>query len=163
MGQQLQYALDWDTAKIQYEVLGDSLAKVAISLQIPLQSVEHVAQDEGWERMKPSSNQYKLYLAGMLQEQQAKLSIAMLYRELEMFPHVAELETLLVQKISQTTKNLDPYDQKTPSNLRSLSAALNSITERQILLKQQLADLFSTDSAPQVAINMNVGAENGVA
>jgi hypothetical protein len=155
----IAHSIDWDTAKIQYEILGDSLSKIALTQGISLEGLERVSCDEQWERVKDSSSAYNTYLAGVVNQHRAKISLAMLYRELEMFPHVAELETLLLDKIKQTTALLVPSDSKTPSSLRSLSSALNSITERQLLLKQQLSDLFGQEQAPEVNINLDIGID----
>ena len=150
--------LDFDTAKIQFELLGDSFTKISAVQNIAVDSLERVATAEGWQRVRPSAKAYQSYLAGVLNSHRAKISLAMLYRELEMFPHVAELETLLIGKLLQTAHSIDPRDSKAPSNLKSLTSALNSITERQEVMKKQMADLFAVSSPQgvQTAISMDL-------
>jgi hypothetical protein len=150
--------LDFDTAKIQYELLGDSFAKISATQNIAVDSLERVAAAENWTRLRPSAKAYQTYLAGILNSHRAKISLAMLYRELEMFPHVAELETLLIGKLLQTAHNIDPFNDKAPQQLKSLTSALNSITERQEVIKKQLADLFTASSPQgvQTSIEMDI-------
>ena len=141
--------LDFDTAKIQFELLGDSFPKISAGLNIAVEALERVSSAEGWEKIKPTTAAYNLYLAGMLNSHRAKISLALLYRELEMFPQVAQLETILLHKLNQAAGNVDPYDPKAPQQLRHLTGSLNSITDRQVVIKKQLAEIFSAPEAPQ--------------
>lgn len=141
--------LDFDTAKIQYELLGDSFPKISAVLNIAVDSLERVALAEDWTRLKPTAAAYNTYLAKILNSHRAKISLTMLYRELEMFPHVAELENLLLNKLYNTANNINPFDHRAPQALRALTQAMNSITGRQDLMKQHLSNLFSEDAPPQ--------------
>ena len=152
--------LDFDTAKIQYELLGDSIAKIAVSQNIAADSLQMVADAEKWTRLRPTAATYKSYLAGVLNQHRAKISLAMLYRELEMFPHVAELETILIGKLLHTAHSLDPHDSKAPASLRSLTSALNSITQRQEVMKQQLASLFADDTPQGVQTSITMDTQS---
>ena len=141
--------MDFDTAKIQYELLGDSFPKISAGLNIAVDSLQRVSDAEGWQRIKSTTSAYNNYLAGILNSHRAKISLAMLYRELEMFPQVAQLETVLLHKLMQAAGNVDPYDPKAPQQLRHLTGSMNSITERQVVIKKQLAEIFSDPAAPQ--------------
>lgn len=124
--------IDWDTCKIQYEVLGDSLERVAVTHGIPVESIRRIAQEENWTKLPPTASNLNEYLGEVLDSHRAKLSLAGLYRDMELFPRVIQAENELLDKIVQAIGNVDAGDPRAPAALRALGQSLNAIAERKV-------------------------------
>ena len=70
--------IDWDTCKIQYEVLGDSLDRIAATHGIPVESVRRIAREEEWKPLEQTAAKLNEYLSDVLAKHRAKLSLAAL-------------------------------------------------------------------------------------
>ena len=124
--------IDWDTCKIQHEVLGDSLERVAITHGIQLESVKRIAEDEGWTPLKPTAANLNTYLSDILDSHRAKLALAALYRDMELFPKVVLAENALLEKIMAAIGLIDPGEPKAAAALKALGQGLNAIADRQL-------------------------------
>ena len=147
--------LDFDTARIQYELLGDPFQKISINLEIAVDALERVATAEGWKRIPQTPASYKNYLVDVLGTHQSKISLAAIYRETMLFPKVAQVEDLLVEKIYQTADRISPHDTKSPTALRALSNALDIIVQRHNAMNKNFAEMINEPSATQ-GVNINM-------
>jgi len=125
--------IDWDTCKIQYEMLGDSLQRVAATHGVSLEALERVAEEEEWKQLTPSAKGVQEYLANELAGHRAKLSLAAIYRDMNMFPRIVEAESALLDKIVSAIALVDPGDPKAGNALRALGQGLNAIAERKVV------------------------------
>jgi len=129
----LTSVIDWDTCKLQFEVLGDSLERVAETHSLSPEAVRRVATEENWKPINPdttSLQEMTSYLADVRRSLQVKLDLASLYREIELFPKVTEIEDTLVEKIRVALNNVDTTDPRSAGALRALGQTLYSIAER---------------------------------
>lgn len=124
--------IDWDTCKIQYEMLGDSLERVAATHNIQLTALTRVAEDEDWKQLAPTTEGVQDYLSKELSGHKAKLSLAAIYRDMEMFPRIVDAESALLDKIVSAIAMVDVGDPKAANSLRALGQGLNAIAERQV-------------------------------
>jgi hypothetical protein len=145
--------IDWDTCKIQYEVLGDSLDRVAITHGIPVESIRRIAQEENWTKLPPTASNLNEYLGEVLDSHRAKLSLAGLYRDMELFPQIFKAEQDLLTKITQAITFIDVGDIRAPAALRALGQGLNAIAERKVAGASEEEDTrVPTDNAWTVEI-----------
>lgn len=129
----LTSVIDWDTCKLQYEVLGDSLERVAETHNLSPSSVRRVAEEENWQPIDPSNatlQDMTSYLVDVRRSLQVKLDLASLYREIELFPKITSIEDKLVEKIRSAVNSVDTTDPRSASALRALGQSLYAIAER---------------------------------
>jgi len=129
----LTAVIDWDTCKLQYEVLGDSLERVAETHELSVDAVRRVAKEEGWVPIDPNASSLQEmtnYLSDVRRSLQVKLDLASLYREIELFPKVTEIEDSLVGKIQSALSNIDTTDPRSAGALRALGQSLYAIADR---------------------------------
>ena len=142
--------IDWDTCKIQYEILGDSLERIAQTHELPLSSIQRVATDEGWQQLSKDKNQDSAvpeYLKKTLNSFKIKLSFAAIYREMELFPKIAAAEDSLLEKIKSAIHLVDVSDPRAASSLRALGQGLNAIAERKTMdIFEELGDGEDVDT-----------------
>ena len=131
--QWLTNVIDWDTCKLQYEVLGDSLERVAETHNLSPEAVQRVAESEGWTPIDEESTTLQSmtsYLTDVRRSLQVKLDLASLYREIELFPKIIQIEDSLVEKIRQAVSKVDTDDPRSAGALRALGQSLYAIAER---------------------------------
>lgn len=129
----LTSVIDWDTCKLQYEVLGDSLERVAETHNLSPDAVRRIAEEEGWAPIDPSTSSMQdmnTYLVEVRRSLQVKLDLASLYREIELFPKITAIEDKLVDKIDRTLQAIDTTDPRSAGALRALGQTLYAIAER---------------------------------
>lgn len=125
--------IDWDTCKVEYEVLGDSLERIAAVHEVSLSSLKRVAEEENWVPAKESTAPLEEYLKGMINAHRAKLTLAALYREMQVFPRVIAAEDSLLTKINSAIEKVDLDSPYAPQALRALGQSLSAITERRLI------------------------------
>jgi len=137
--------VDWDTYRIQYEVMGDSLRKIAYMHDIPYESLKQVAEEEGWSQEPPSPENLKKHLKDVIQLHKSKLTLAALYRDMALFPELNKIEGELISKLKATLGELDPADPKTPNALRALAQTVSALTDRKIINASVQHDEYSDE------------------
>jgi len=129
----LTSVIDWDTCKLQYEVLGDSLERVAETHNLSVIALQRVAEEENWQPINPDTTSVQdmtSYLSDVRRSLQVKLDLASLYREIEIFPKVTEIEDSLVEKIQSALRHIDVTDPRSAGALRALGQSLYAIADR---------------------------------
>ena len=118
--------IDWDTCKIQYELLGESLDRIAAIHGIAVDSLQRVSAEEKWRR----TDDYDAYLNSTEDVIRRKLKLAVLLRDMDLFPQVTAIENTIIQKVQQTCQNIVATDPKAAGQLRALGQCLNSLLDR---------------------------------
>lgn len=132
--QWLSQIIDWDKYKLQYEVMGDSLARIAATHGVSLDALQRIADEEGWRcRANDDGPALSHYLVGMVKTSRTKLKLAALMREIELFPSIMEAEYDLLDKVKLAIKDVDPYAPFAHQQLRALGQTIGSIAERKII------------------------------
>lgn len=146
--------IDWDTCKLQYEVLGDSLERVAEVHGIPLQSLQRIAEEEGWKKLDPSTSQSEItdYLVEVKRSIQVKLDLAKLYREAQLFPRITDLEDRIIDRAETIIANLDTTDVRAANALRALAQTLHAIADRGNKYTEDDALLSSEDKTYTIEV-----------
>lgn len=155
----LATAIDWDTCKLQYEVFGDSMFRIAATHNIPLDTLEYVAREENWQ--EATSAPKPAQVASALKQYESRIAAAILYREVELFPLVARVENILLAKIHQSAGLIDPATREAPTQLAHLGRALSYISEKQSVLKDRVSQLLAQSGTQDIAISMNFGDSHG--
>lgn len=132
-------SVDFDVARVQYELFGDTCAKIAQDHKCPINVIEMARDQDGWSKIEftgdPSLDIKKLddfsnVPDDLLDKIRNKQLVIEILKQERLASFYLRAESLLLRKIMMIAEELQPSAANAASQIKSLTDSLKGLMEK---------------------------------
>lgn len=160
--------INWDYAKIQYELFGTPVEDLATSIGVPLGVLKSMIEERDWKQGNAlpalelsSIGEAEDASERLVEKAKERLNVLSAIKQYAVYPEYIAIEQMILSKVRDSIANLDTSSEDVAKQLKQLQSIYSNLLQHNALTVLKADALDAADNGLVVQIMNHTSIENG--